>query len=60
MTRAYNQTLQPKLKIENKGVIYRCSGRDPVDVDPVYAKLSRVTNLPQDTPPEIKDLLGCE
>ncbi|HXC71317.1 MAG TPA: hypothetical protein VN644_15145 [Pyrinomonadaceae bacterium] len=45
---------------ENKGVIYKCSGREPIDVDPAYAKLSRVTSLPQDTPPEIKDLLGCE
>ena len=46
--------------VENKGVTYRCGGRDPIDVDPAYAKLSRVTNLPQATPPEIKDLLGCE
>ncbi len=46
--------------VENKGVTYRCGGRDAIDVDPAYAKLSRVTNLPQATPPEIKDLLGCE
>lgn len=46
--------------IENKGVVYRCAGRDPIEVDPAYRELSRVKNLPQDTPPEIKDLLGCE
>lgn len=46
--------------VENKGIIYKCSGREPIDVDPAYAKLSRVTSMPQDTPPEIKDLLGCE
>lgn len=45
--------------VENKGVIYRCTGRDAIDVDPAYNKLPRVTNLPADTPPEIKDLLGC-
>lgn len=45
--------------VENKGVVYRCSGRDPVDVDPAYSKLARVTNLPAATPPEIKALLGC-
>jgi hypothetical protein len=45
--------------VENKGVIYRCSGRDAIDVDPAYSKRSRVTNLPSDTPPEIKALLGC-
>ena len=46
--------------VENKGIIYKCSGREPIDVDPAYAKLSRVTSMPQATPPEIKDLLGCE
>ena len=46
--------------VENKGIIYRCSGKDPIDVDPAYAQLSRVKNLPPDVPPEIKDLLGCE
>lgn len=45
--------------VENKGIIYRCGGRDAIDVDPAYSTLSRVTNLPADTPPEIKDLLGC-
>ena len=46
--------------VENKGIVYRCSGRDPIDVDPAYSNLSRVKNMPQDTPPEVKDLLGCE
>jgi hypothetical protein len=46
--------------IENKGIVYRCAGRDAVDVDPAYRDLSRVKSLPQDTPPEIKDLLGCD
>ena len=51
---------KPVQYVVNKGVIYKCGGREPLDVDPAYAKLSRVTNLPQATPPEIKDLLGCE
>ena len=38
----------------------RLQESEPLDVDPAYAKLSRVTSLPQATPPEIKDLLGCE
>lgn len=46
--------------VQNNGVIYKCSGREPIDMIPAYARLSRVTNLPQHTPPEIKDLLGCE
>jgi hypothetical protein len=45
---------------ENKGVIYRCAGRDAIDVDPAYQALGRVKNMPQATPPEIKELLGCE
>ena len=45
--------------VENKGITYRCSGRDAIDVDPAYSKLSRVTNLPAATPPEIQSLLGC-
>ena len=55
------QTVAGKVQyVENKGVIYKCSGREPIDMIPAYAKLARVTNLPQHTPPEIKDLLGCE
>lgn len=46
--------------IENKGIIYRCDGRDPIDVDPAYKILPRVQNMPETTPPEVKKLLGCE
>ncbi|MGB9180162.1 MAG: DUF4157 domain-containing protein [Pyrinomonadaceae bacterium] len=45
---------------ENKGIIYRCGGRDPIDVDPAFKDLKRVTSMPQATPPEVKKLLGCE
>lgn len=46
--------------VENKGIIYRCGGRDPIDVDPAFKDLKRVTSMPQATPPEVKKLLGCE
>jgi hypothetical protein len=45
--------------IDNKGIVYRCTGRDPIDVDPAYSNLSRVKDMPQATPPEVKALLGC-
>lgn len=45
--------------VENKGIIYRCGGRDPIDVDPAFKDLKRVTSMPQATPPEVKKLLGC-
>ena len=46
--------------VENKGILYRCGGRDPIDVDPAYKNLARVKNMPQATPPEVKKLLGCQ
>lgn len=47
------------LYAENKGVIYRCTGRDAIDVYLPYRALPLVTALPTDTPPEIQALLGC-
>jgi hypothetical protein len=45
--------------VENKGIIYRCGGREAIDVDPAFKDLARVKNMPQATPPEVKKLLGC-
>ncbi len=45
--------------VENKGIIYRCSGRDPIDVDPAFKNHEYVKKMPETTPPEIRLLLGC-
>lgn len=45
--------------VENKGIVYRCTGRDPIEVDSAFRDLSLVTKMPQNTPPEISNLLGC-
>jgi|GEM_PF-4234125 len=45
--------------VENKGIIYRCGGRDPIGVDPAFKNHEYVKKMPQNTPPEIKWLLGC-
>lgn len=45
--------------VENKGIVYRCSGRDPIDVDPAFKDHEYVKKMPETTPPEIRLLLGC-
>jgi hypothetical protein len=61
----YNRRPDPDAKgkfryYENKGIIYHCDKREPIDVDPGYQNLKRVTDMPETTPPEIKKLLGCD
>ncbi len=45
----YNRRPDPDAKgkfryYENKGIIYHCDKREPIDVDPAYQKLKRVKN----------------